>query len=210
MSDIRSRTVSGSRKSRKTRAASWALALVLVAAFFAALGLSAGRLLIVDQPPRKADVIVVLGGDTGSRTERAAELYRAGYAPYLIVSAGRIYHTTILADLMERHALERGVPREAIIAERRSESTYQNALFSREIIRARSFRSAIVVSSNYHMRRVKLTFDRVFRDTGVSLVYVAAPDPDFNPSRWWENNKSAMYTITEYIKLAGYILGRAE
>jgi len=64
------------------------------------------------------------------------------------------------------------------------------------------------VSSNYHMRRVRYTFERVFRDSGITLVYSAAADPDFDPARWWANNKSALYTLTEYIKLTGYALGR--
>lgn len=71
------------------------------------------------------------------------------------------------------------------------------------------FNSGIVVSSDYHMQRVKLTYQRVFKDTDIRLIYCAAQDINFNPDRWWANNKSIMATINEYIKFIGYAFGRS-
>ncbi len=46
-----------------------------------------GTYLVVDQPPVKADAVVVLGGDEfGMRTVKAAQLVQAGYAPYVLLS----------------------------------------------------------------------------------------------------------------------------
>ncbi|KJS17693.1 MAG: hypothetical protein VR69_04005 [Peptococcaceae bacterium BRH_c4b] len=168
----------------------------------------AGRLLVLDEPPRKADVIVVLGGDSGERVERAVSLYRAGYAPYMIVSGGQLYRNITQAGVMKDHAVSLGVPADKIILENRAESTYDNATFCKEIIDEHGFKSVMVVSSNYHMQRVKFIFRKVFKNSGTTLVYCAAQEPKFNPNRWWANNKSIMYTITEYIKFTGYALGR--
>ncbi|MBE0467149.1 MAG: YdcF family protein [Candidatus Desulforudis sp.] len=180
-----------------------AVLALFVAAFF-----SAGRLLVLDEPPRQADVIVVLAGDRGSRTAHGAALFHAGHAPCLIVSGGQIYHTTTSAALMRDHAVELGVPAAAVFPEDRADSTYENAVFTRELMEQHGFTSALVVSSNYHMRRVKFTFEREFRDSGIDLTYSAAADPDFDPARWWANNKSVIYTFTEYVKFIGYALGR--
>jgi len=185
--------------------------LILIAAVLGlllpAVTLAAGHLLVYDEEPQPADVIVILAGDRGTRTERGAELFHAGYAPRIIVSGGQIYHTTTQAGLMCAHAVELGVPAEAIIKEERADSTGENAVFVRELMERHGFDSALVVSSNYHMRRVKFIFDREFRDSGITLTYCAAADPHFDPARWWANNKSIMYTFTEYVKLIGYALG---
>lgn len=178
-----------------------------VLALFVAVFFSAGHLLVLDEPPQQADVIVVLAGDRGSRTAHGAALFHAGYAPYLIVSGGQTYHTTTSAVLMRDHAVELGVPAATVLPEDRADSTYENAVFTRELMEQHSFTSALVVSSNYHMRRVKFTFEREFRDSGIDLTYSAAADPDFDPARWWTNNKSIMYTFTEYVKFIGYALG---
>jgi uncharacterized SAM-binding protein YcdF (DUF218 family) len=52
--------------------------------------LSAGRLLLVDDPAQPADAIVSLGGDTNGfpRVRHAVELYHQGVAPVVVLSGG--------------------------------------------------------------------------------------------------------------------------
>ncbi|MBC9785362.1 YdcF family protein [Heliobacterium chlorum] len=169
----------------------------------------AGDFLVLADEPTKADAIIVLSGDDGGRTERAVELYHQGYAPYIILSGGRVYQETTMAELMQKHAIKLGVPKEAIILENKSSSTYQNAAHSKEIMEKYQFKSAIVVSSNYHMRRTKLVFEQVFQGTSDVFAYVPFDNQDYNPARWWEKNRGIMVTITEYIKLIGYVLRMA-
>jgi len=191
------------RKNRGLRALLLLLIMAAAALFYA------GRFLVYDENPRKADVIIVLAGDKGTRTEKGVELYQEGYAPYLIMSGGEIYHGLIIGDLMKEHATELGVPPEAVISEPEASSTYENAVFTRNILEEQGFKTALVVSSNYHMRRVKYVFDKEFKNTGIALTYVAAADPNFDPAHWWENNESCLYVFNEYIKFVGYILGLA-
>ncbi|GAW93497.1 YdcF family protein, partial [Calderihabitans maritimus] len=110
---------------------------------------NAGNYLVVSDPLEPAEVIVVLGGEL-ERVDWAVTLYREGYAPYIILSGA--------ARRMGYRAVSRGVPWEALILEDEARSTYENAVFCRRIILEQGFRSAIVVSSPYHMRRSKFTF----------------------------------------------------
>jgi len=178
----------------------------LIAVLALTLFIVAGRILVVDEQPVKSDVIIVLAGDTGNRVERGVELYHAGYAPYLMMSGGKLYHTTTWAWLMRDHAVELKVPSLVVMLEPDSETTYQNAVYAKKLMRKHGFQSAIVVSSNYHMLRTKYTFNKVYADTDVNLTFCAARDELFNPNRWWANNKSMIYTVNEYIKLVGYML----
>lgn len=184
------------------------LFVLLILSILLIIGKYAGRFLVTGDLPQKSDVIVILAGDKGFRTERGIELYEAGYAPYIIVSGGPLYMNTTYADLMKNHIIEHGIPADVVIKESRSDSTYQNALYSKEIMKKKGFKSAIIVSSSYHMRRVKMVFDRAFKNTGIKLVYCYARDPLFNPDRWWSNNSSIMKVFNEYVKFIGYFFNR--
>ena len=88
--------------------------------------LRAGAALIVSDTPRRSDAIVVVAGGTPPREARAAELYRAGVAPLVVVSRqslpGRVQ--TLIAmgirplDFQGEAVavlLKFGVPREAVV-----------------------------------------------------------------------------------------------
>src|SRR5579859_6629322 len=76
--------------------------LLLIAALFPR------HLLLLDSGPVSADVLVVLGGGSGERVNTAAQLFKAGAAPRLIVSGA--------GDALDNKRLlvNRGVPAEAI------------------------------------------------------------------------------------------------
>jgi len=56
------------------------LALIFGGLFLAALVITSGRFLLVNQP-RESDVMVVLAGETDRRPARGLELLDLGYAP---------------------------------------------------------------------------------------------------------------------------------
>jgi uncharacterized SAM-binding protein YcdF (DUF218 family) len=122
------------------------------------------RLLVVDDRPEKVAVLITLSGDT-ERDLYAAELYKMGMAPKIIMSGCGSW-----AKQMATRAVNAGVKAQDIILEEKAESTYENAVYSRDIVLKNEFKSAIVVTSPYHMRRSKLVFERVFRNTGVKLL----------------------------------------
>lgn len=166
----------------------------------------AGRFLVVDQQPEKTDVIIVLSGELKPRMDLACELYAKGYAPYLLVS-GSATETVPGAKQMKDYAIKKGIPSEAIITEEFSESTYDNALYTHEIMGQHGLKSGIIISSECHMRRTKILFDRTYNGSGIHLIYCASESPDFDPQKWWISKKSTVLTFNEYAKLIGNSLG---
>jgi len=183
------------------------IVLVLFCAIIISL-MVAGRFLTVDEQPQKADVIIILAGDLGARTERGVALWHEGYAPYIIVSGGNVYHNTNIGELMAEHAVELGVPRQFIIVEPRAHTTFQNAVYSKEVMQQHDFNSAIIVSSDYHMKRVRFIFRKVFTSDITQLTFCSVGDVEFSPDYWWTNNQSIMIVVNEYLRLIGYVLGR--
>ena len=103
--------------------------------------------LVVDEVPQRSDVIIVLSGDKG-RVEYGIELYKQGYADFILLSGG------VEAKSMERTALSEGVAEDHILLDSKSGTTYENACNSTDIMQSHNLRSAIIVTSAYHTRRV--------------------------------------------------------
>ena len=160
----------------------------------------------VDETPQPADVLVVPSGDRGERMEYAVDLYRDGLADLFIVSGGPLYADLSEADLLRRHAVILGVPDSKIIMEPKAVNTYQNARNTRELMEFYNLKSALVVTSPYHMRRVRVVFDEVFADSGIRLWYAPVPDSWFDPERWWETPGGRKLVLCEYAKLSVMLL----
>lgn len=165
--------------------------------FFLLFLLFAGRFLVINEEPKKVDTIVVLSGGDG-RLEKAIELYESGYASKLIVSNG-------LADGLWENAV-RLLPTSSIILEEKADSTYDSAVYVKKLMNKYKFHSAILVSSDFHMRRVKYNFHRVYKGSDHELIYVAS-DTSYNPKVWWMNKRSFGITISEYVKIIGNTFG---
>ncbi|GGH79953.1 uncharacterized SAM-binding protein YcdF (DUF218 family) [Pullulanibacillus pueri] len=168
----------------------------------------AGRYLAVSERPRNADVIIVLGGGDGERALEASKLYKKGYAPYVMLSNGglRNHPSTVEAEKEMGWLKEDGVPESAIIPELQAQSTYGNAVYSKRMMKKHHFKSAIVVSSSFHMRRSHYIFEKVYAGSGIKLIYHAAPTSYYNPDWWWTTKLGWQFTINEYIKLVGYVV----
>ncbi|KJS67463.1 MAG: hypothetical protein JL50_08200 [Peptococcaceae bacterium BICA1-7] len=164
-----------------------------------------GRFLVVDESPDKCDAIVVLGGENVTRVGRGVELFREGYGDKIIMSGGGRLTTKLAeADLMLMEARDLGVDPAAVLLERESESTYENAVFVKQIVMEKGIKSFLLVTSNYHTRRARQIFSRVFDGTGVRIITVSASDPKFSPDSWWKKGEGQQRALTELANIAVY------
>jgi uncharacterized SAM-binding protein YcdF (DUF218 family) len=153
--------------------------------------------LIISEQPQARDAIIVLSGSS-ERDIYAAELYNLGFSRKIIVSG-----ISPSAGIMAERAVKEGVKREDIIMEQKALSTYQNAIFTREIMLDNGFQSAIVVSSPFHMRRSKMVYERVYKNTGIRLTYCAVP-PGLSTDTQRPPAIFRRSVIVEYVKLIYY------
>jgi uncharacterized SAM-binding protein YcdF (DUF218 family) len=147
----------------------------------------AGNAWVVDEGPVASDAIVILGDDNypADRATRAAELIKAGWAPRAIASGRYLRPSASIAELEEHDLIDRGVPRTAIIRlAHRAENTHDEAEAISQFIAAKGWKRIIVVTSNYHTRRLRYICERLF-PPGTALRVVAARDSDFDPDSWW-------------------------
>ena len=123
--------------------------------------------LAVVHPPVRADVIFVFGSQALAVPARAAELYRAGHAPVVLVSGRYGRMTRGVFDrpeaLIFRDRLVRdGVPAAAVVTETEAGNTLENVRLGLAALDRRRIpvRSALLVAKPFVMRRCAATFAR--------------------------------------------------
>ena len=172
----------------------------------------------------RADVIVVLGGNTQAnranwfepynratatdRIDRAAALYFAGRAPKILLSGGALEGKVSEARIMAKVLRQRGVPESALILENDSRYTYENAQFSDRVMQHAQLKRALLVTSALHMPRARATFIKRGIDAlpASSAPQITLPDDEhLNP--WLPHIRSleaSRTIIKEYLGLLGY------
>jgi uncharacterized SAM-binding protein YcdF (DUF218 family) len=147
----------------------------------------AGNFWVVDDPPAHADAIVVLSDDNyfGERAARAAELFKAGWAPRVVASGRNLRPYASIAELMEHDLKDRGVPESGVVRfPNRAENTREEAAAVSEFVASHGWKHILVVTSNYHTRRARYIYERLL-PAGTALQVSAAHDSEFDPSGWW-------------------------
>ena len=169
----------------------------------------AGESLVVEDPLEKSDAIIILSDDNfyADRATRAAELFRQKLAPVVIASGLRLRPNAGIAELMTHDLIERGVPRENILPfPQDADNTREEAQFLQKLVQEKNWKSVIVVTSNYHTRRAKYIFGKIFANS-VTVRMAAARDADYDPQHWWEHRKSVKRYFHEIV---GSVVSRWE
>jgi uncharacterized SAM-binding protein YcdF (DUF218 family) len=131
-----------------------------------------------DQPLPKADAIVLLAGNYKERAPAAAELYREGYAPIVLLTNDGVFSSwstkynrnLYQVEWAEEDLVRLGVDRKAIIKlPFHGSSTMHDALAVRQYAREHKLKKIIIVTSDYHMRRALWAFRKVFSGLPVDI-----------------------------------------
>jgi uncharacterized SAM-binding protein YcdF (DUF218 family) len=202
------------------------LRLLIVACLLLALtaaGVVGHALWIARAPlPQPAGAIIVLGGsmtgdnhlgrETIGRVHAGVRLYDAGLAPRIHFTGGSPDDGRPGAgEQMRALAIAEGVPPAAATAESLSESTLQNALFSRAVLGAEADGPVILVSDGFHLARAWASF----RWAGYPAVRLAAasafgPPPLAEQLHWlareavaWPFNIARMFAYDATVLVRG-------
>lgn len=142
-----------------------------------------------DAPGRKTDAIIVLTGGK-YRIEEGVKLMENGLSEQLFISG--VNPNTSLPDLLEGKP-----PACCITLGYQAENTIGNADEARRWIDENGFRSIRLVTSNYHIARAKIEFDRALPGLVIYEHPVRSADIDLTNRAFWE------LSFREYAKLIG-------
>jgi uncharacterized SAM-binding protein YcdF (DUF218 family) len=175
------------------------VALLFLALFCVALYLArhplmrfAAEGLVVEDKLEKSDAIILLSDDNfyADRATRAAELYRQNLAATVVASGIRLRPYAGISELMTHDLIERGVPKERIVPfPQDADDTREEAEALKTLVAQKGWKSVIIVTSNYHTRRARYIFRKVF-PSDVKIAMASARDADFDPSNWYQHRRA--------------------
>jgi uncharacterized SAM-binding protein YcdF (DUF218 family) len=159
-----------------------------------------GAMLVSSQAPEKADLVLVLAGDSvGRRLTEAVKLVKDGYAPKVLISGPfRIYgvqDSVLAAQYAQKLGLRSD---QAIPILRDYLSTSEEAYTIVPLLRQMGVHKYLLVTSPSHTGRA----GRVFRRAGPDLQVrtVAAPDPRWCGGYWWTQRECQKTWLLEATK----------
>ena len=175
--------------------------------------------IFTENEPLRSDIIFIPGSGYPELAERAAELYREGYAPRVLPS-GRYYiyrdafqGARSKADLyggtyetewsfLKEVLIRNGVPESAILKEDEATYTYQNALFSRRVTDEAGLKieRAIVCCKTYHARRCRMYYELVYPEADI-LICPAVVKGITRES--WMTTEKGIETVTSEVTRCG-------
>ncbi len=196
-------------------AAAILLLVIIVYLFRAPLLTGVAEGLIVNDPPAPADIIFLLNGDFNTRPFRAAELYKQGYAPQIVIARSEDTPAVELGlipndtDVSLGVLKKLGVPADKIVVlpiPGGVTSTFDEAAVLHKYVESNHIGKVMLVTSAFHSRRAKWIFTRELADLPVSLEMVAVPHSTFDQTNWWRSENGLITLDNEYIKLFYYFL----
>tara|TARA_B100000965_G_scaffold109039_1_gene90166 strand:- start:594 stop:1223 length:630 start_codon:yes stop_codon:yes gene_type:complete len=134
-----------------------------------------------------SDAIVLLEGDGFNRYKKAADLYLNGLAKRIIFSGAITdydYGSFPFKDILPK-LLSAGVPKNAIIHEKKSKNTREQAVEVIKLAESRKWKKIILVATHEHQYRAYLTFLKEVLETNKEILLFNSPVRNL---KWFENN----------------------
>ncbi|MGJ0429895.1 YdcF family protein [Methylobacter sp.] len=150
--------------------------------------------LVVENRPVNADMIVILGGDPGSRLRKGLNLYDQGFAHRLLLidkEAGAWAHVT------HNGCKDCVLDDKNVVILAGSTSTFTDASIVKTYCLEHGIKSLLVVTDPYHTRRVSLTFSNEFKQSNVSFNVISSDDYNFllSPGNHWWSDQPTLETV---------------
>ena len=177
------------------------------------------KFIFIKDEPEKADIIFIPGSSNWVLAETAARLYKEDKAGKIMPSGmyfyqfGRFMNERVTderykgvyrteAEFLASVLIKNGVPEENVIKEERATNTYENAIFSKELIKEMGIevKTAILCPQAFHARRAFMTYSHLFPDTE---FYVVPTNTQNITSDNWYNTESGRQVVLGELRKCG-------
>jgi uncharacterized SAM-binding protein YcdF (DUF218 family) len=130
---------------------------------------------------RKADAIVVLGGEHDGREQYGLQLLRDGLAPVLMMSDP--YPSS---DAAMQRACQTRIENAEVLCKKPDELTTRGeAILTRQLADERGWKTVIIVTWRFHLPRARSIFEKCFSDSPQALIMRGVPRRyDYSLAQW--------------------------
>lgn len=163
-----------------------------------------GHFFDITMEPKPSDIIVSLGGDSGSRIKKTLELYENNISnSHQILLTGP---TTSEQNQSAIFLLKHRVNINDIMFSIETKNTFEEMKYIKQYLIGHKITSAIVVSDSPHSRRILFFANTVlgYSASGLSIRVVGSDNPWWNANTYYTNPTAATFVLNETAKLSYY------
>lgn len=169
--------------------------------------------LVKEDPRTSSDAIYVLGGAPLERGQEGARLLASGLAP-VVFCTGELVPSVLVAEGIDRTegeltrnvAIEAGADPDKIKLIDIGTSTWEESVAVIEHAVQAGYTNITVVSTEFHLRRVRRVFRQQAEGTSIQVHVRGAPSLVYDRNHWWESEEGLLMVNNEYVKLLYYWL----
>jgi uncharacterized SAM-binding protein YcdF (DUF218 family) len=172
---------------------------------------SIGNYLVAEDPLVRTEAYFILGGNSYDRGVKAYSVYGRFPDARFVATGGNFplqiqaLDTVMSEAALTRHWLIRqGVPAVQIDTLSGSTSTLEESDEILRYCREHRFTDITLISSAFHLRRMRMVFEDKYRDAGIRTHFLGAEDKEFNQSEWWRDEVSLITVNNELVKIVYY------
>ena len=179
------------------------------------------KFIFIKDEPETADIIFIPGSSNWVLAETAAGLYKEGKADKIMPSGmyfykiGRFLNERVTderykgdfrteAEFLSSVLVKNGVPDKDILVEEKATNTYENAIFSKDLLKENNLtvKKAIICPQAFHARRAFMTYSHLFPDTE---FYVVPTDTQgITADSWYKTERGIQVVLGELKKCGEY------
>jgi uncharacterized SAM-binding protein YcdF (DUF218 family) len=156
---------------------------------------------------------MVLNGGEETRPFTAAALVKAGFARHVLVTQTALaphQEDRIVPpchEINHQVLLKRGIAEGDItILPGAAATTFDEATALAVFLAERPHARVLLVTSDFHSRRSRWIFGRTLADQAEHVVLISAPTDEFRQDYWWQDDEGFATILSEYLKLAFYVV----
>lgn len=172
-----------------------------------------GNWLSAEDPDEKTEACFVLGGNSYERGNAAVAIFKS-FPDQKFVATGGNFPTQILcmdtmmteAELTRHWMKANGVPEENMEMLTSSHSTMEESDEILAYCQQKGLKKITVISSEFHLRRVRWVFQEKFEKAGIQILFHGADSMEYDASNWWKNEEGLIMANNELVKLFYYFL----
>jgi len=184
--------------------------LVLGVVLFSPLTEKLYQPLLINEPLKKSEAIVVFSGDgyacgtlgmlTLTRMHKAIQIYRAGWAPKIFCIGGKRFPKIgrSISEVMRDYLILYGIPKEDILISDRARGTREDInLMLDEFGKKYDFHNAMFVTSSFHTFRVK----KLLQKKNIEAPVVSTDRYELYPNFWATRLDIFKFVVREYLAI---------
>jgi len=171
-----------------------------------------GYFLAAADDPQPTEALFVLGGNPLERGTAAVTYHQhypdaalfttGGHYPSQVEAFG--YHITE-AELTKKCMVNNGIDSTLITPLGHAHSTFDESNEILALCKEHGYKKIGLLSSIYHLRRLRMTFQERFQKEGIQVVFIGADTENVRPDQWYKNEEGLITYFGEYIKVVYYL-----